>query len=126
MALGKSFTVKIASVNTLDCKIFFETQGLGIDFGAPICGSGSTCVPNACFERQTLSGVFGSDLTSARGVEQWDFEATVTETLEGAAQVFRYRCKGDANFTATKQEPDEEATDGTSRPRAPGRTKGQE
>ncbi len=100
-----SFSVSTDSSTTFDCMIFFETDGLGLDFGAPLCVDGTNCVPLSCRETDTVTGNFSADGTGFLGLEFWDFTASVRESSpQGGSQVLRYRCQGSSSVAGTKQD----------------------
>ncbi len=99
------FTVSTEGSSTLDCQIFFESNGYGIDFGAPFCSAGHTCQAVSCWESDSVTAGVSADSRSFLGIETWDFRATVRETPpDGPIQVFRYRCLGSAQVSGQKDE----------------------
>ncbi|HSR52760.1 MAG TPA: hypothetical protein VLV83_18205 [Acidobacteriota bacterium] len=100
------FSVADEGDDTLDCLIFFQTQGLGLDFGAPICNAPNTCAPISCQETDAVTAGVSSDGNSFLGIEAWDFTATVEESpSQGPSRILTYRCQGTASVTGTKHEP---------------------
>lgn len=100
-----SFTVEDSSSTTFDCMIFFQTSGLGIDFGAPLCGGGVACTPLSCQETVTVTGLVSADGQSFLGLSYWDFLASVREARPGGpSQILQYRCRGAENVSGEKIE----------------------
>jgi len=91
--------------NTVDCYVFFDSNGADIVFGdEPLCLVPTNCRALECDEFENATGTIASaEQGTLSGTTKWHFEATVELTMDEQTAEETVICDGEATFMATKQ-----------------------
>ena len=96
-------TASNSGADSLDCITFFQSGGFDLEFGVPICPSGSGCTPLSCQEYQIVGASVQASGSRLAGTEYWTFAASaVVHPSKGPSYISSVTCQGQGPFSAVK------------------------